>query len=135
MKASDGSLLGEPGRTVFSKKNGIKWQRPRLTRQALLHCCLVKWILSSAAPQGSGMAGAALRGWGMRGCSTELREQGAASWGSGSWRLFPQEFRGLVIYSQRTQMVVGGYSELFLRVAIFSMCHLLPPQGSVSQSH
>ncbi|KAI4586987.1 hypothetical protein MJG53_004774 [Ovis ammon polii x Ovis aries] len=53
MKVSDGSLLGEPGRTPLSKKEGAKWQRPRLTRQALMRCCLVKWILSSAAPQGS----------------------------------------------------------------------------------
>ncbi|EPY86270.1 hypothetical protein CB1_000321037 [Camelus ferus] len=53
MKASDGSLLGDPGRTPLSKKEGVKWQRPRLTRQALMRCCLVKWILSSAAPQGS----------------------------------------------------------------------------------
>lgn len=54
MKVSDGSLLGDPGRTPLSKKEGVKWQRPRLTRQALMRCCLVKWILSSAAPQGSG---------------------------------------------------------------------------------
>lgn len=52
---SDGSLLRH---VPLSKKQGIKWQRPRLTRQALMRCCLVKWILSSAAPQGSG------RGWG-----------------------------------------------------------------------
>ncbi|XP_008826409.1 calsenilin-like isoform X1 [Nannospalax galili] len=53
MKASDGSLLGDTGHTQLSKKEGIKWQRPRFTRQALMRCCLVKWILSSAAPQGS----------------------------------------------------------------------------------
>ncbi|XP_036291976.1 calsenilin isoform X3 [Pipistrellus kuhlii] len=53
MKVSDGSLLGDPGRTPLSKKQGAKWQRPRLTRQAVMRCCLVKWILSSAAPQGS----------------------------------------------------------------------------------
>ncbi|XP_012967817.1 calsenilin isoform X2 [Mesocricetus auratus] len=53
MKASDGSLLGDPGRIPLSRKEGIKWQRPRLTRQALMRCCLIKWILSSAAPQGS----------------------------------------------------------------------------------
>lgn len=58
MKASDGSLLGDPGRTPLSKKENVKWQRPRLSRQALMRCCLVKWILSSAAPQGSGRAGA-----------------------------------------------------------------------------
>ncbi|VTJ68062.1 Hypothetical predicted protein [Marmota monax] len=58
MKASDGSLLGDPGHTPLSKKESVKWQRPRLTRQALMRCCLVKWILSSAAPQGSGRAGA-----------------------------------------------------------------------------
>lgn len=60
---SDGSLLGDPGSTPLSKKQGVKWQRPRLTRQALMRCCLVKWILSSAAPQGSG------RGWGGAGGS------------------------------------------------------------------
>ncbi|ELK14822.1 Calsenilin [Pteropus alecto] len=54
MQMSDGSLLGDPRLTPLSKKPGVKWQRPRLTRQALMHCCLVKWILSSAAPQGSG---------------------------------------------------------------------------------
>ncbi|XP_036729987.1 calsenilin isoform X2 [Balaenoptera musculus] len=53
MKVSDGRLLGDPGRTPLSKKEGVKWQRPRLTRQALMRCCLVKWILSSTAPQGS----------------------------------------------------------------------------------
>ncbi|XP_045683823.1 calsenilin isoform X5 [Phyllostomus hastatus] len=53
MKVSDGSLLGDPGNTPLSKKQGVQWQRPRLTRQALMRCCLVKWILSSAAPQGS----------------------------------------------------------------------------------
>lgn len=58
MKVSDGRLLGGPGHRPLSKKQGVKWQRPRLTRQALRQCCLVKWILSSAAPQGSG------RGWG-----------------------------------------------------------------------
>lgn len=69
MKVSDGSLLGDPGRTPLSKKEGVKWQRPRLTRQALMRCCLVKWILSSAAPQGSG------RGWGWQG--------GGQGWGWG----------------------------------------------------
>ncbi|XP_012497345.1 PREDICTED: calsenilin isoform X2 [Propithecus coquereli] len=53
MKASDGSLLGDTGHTPLNKKEDVKWQRPRLTRQALMRCCLVKWILSSAAPQGS----------------------------------------------------------------------------------
>ncbi|XP_015998399.2 calsenilin isoform X2 [Rousettus aegyptiacus] len=53
MQMSDGSLLGDPRLTPLSKKPGVKWQRPRLTRQALMRCCLVKWILSSAAPQGS----------------------------------------------------------------------------------
>ncbi|XP_031511349.1 calsenilin isoform X1 [Papio anubis] len=52
-KASDGSLLGDLGHTPLSKKEGVKWQRPRLSRQALMRCCLVKWILSSTAPQGS----------------------------------------------------------------------------------
>lgn len=65
MKVSDGSLLGEPGRTPLSKKEGVKWQRPRFTRQALMRCCLVKWVLSSAAPQGSGRGWAP---WGGGGC-------------------------------------------------------------------
>ncbi|XP_003471754.2 calsenilin isoform X3 [Cavia porcellus] len=52
-KAVDGSLLGDTGRTPLSRKEGVKWQRPHFTRQALMRCCLVKWILSSAAPQGS----------------------------------------------------------------------------------
>jgi hypothetical protein len=54
VKASDGNLLGDPGRIPLSKRESIKWQRPRFTRQALMRCCLIKWILSSAAPQGSG---------------------------------------------------------------------------------
>lgn len=60
---SDGSLLGDPGNTPLSKKQGVQWQRPRLTRQALMRCCLVKWILSSAAPQGSGRVLG--QGWGI----------------------------------------------------------------------
>ncbi|XP_066228411.1 calsenilin isoform X2 [Saccopteryx leptura] len=56
MKVSDGSLLGDPGSTPLSKKQGVKWQKPRLSRQALMRCCLVKWILSSSAPQGSGLS-------------------------------------------------------------------------------
>ncbi|KAL8174054.1 UNVERIFIED_CONTAM: hypothetical protein K2H54_037372 [Gekko kuhli] len=53
-KETDGSLLGDPSQTPFGKMENVKWQRPRLTRKALMKCCLVKWILSSAAPQGSG---------------------------------------------------------------------------------
>lgn len=64
MQMSDGSLLGDPRLTPLSKKPGVKWQRPRLTRQALMHCCLVKWILSSAAPQGSGRSGGGRAGVG-----------------------------------------------------------------------
>ncbi|XP_026570931.1 calsenilin [Pseudonaja textilis] len=52
-KETDGSLLGDPGQTPPGKKENVKWQKPRLTRKALMKCCLVKWILSSAAPQGS----------------------------------------------------------------------------------
>nr|XP_020635839.1 calsenilin isoform X1 [Pogona vitticeps] len=52
-KETDGSLLGDPGQTPPGRKENVKWQRPRLTRKALMKCCLVKWILSSAAPQGS----------------------------------------------------------------------------------
>ncbi|XP_066123829.1 calsenilin isoform X1 [Saccopteryx bilineata] len=56
MKVSDGSLLGDPGSTPLSKKQGVKWQKLRLSRQALMRCCPVKWILSSSAPQGSGLS-------------------------------------------------------------------------------
>ncbi|XP_044862613.1 calsenilin isoform X6 [Mauremys mutica] len=52
-KETDGSLLGDPGHTPPEKKGHMKWQKPRLTRKALLNCCLVKRILSRAAPQGS----------------------------------------------------------------------------------
>ncbi|XP_036605876.1 calsenilin-like [Trichosurus vulpecula] len=54
MKETDGSLLGDPSQTPLGKKETTKWQKPRLTRKALMKCCLVRWILSSAAPQGSG---------------------------------------------------------------------------------
>uniref|UniRef100_A0A5F8HKV9 Potassium voltage-gated channel interacting protein 3 n=2 Tax=Didelphinae TaxID=126287 RepID=A0A5F8HKV9_MONDO len=53
MKETDGSLLGDPSQTPLGKKESTKWQKPRLTRKALMKCCLVRWILSSAAPQGS----------------------------------------------------------------------------------
>ncbi|XP_072490856.1 calsenilin isoform X1 [Notamacropus eugenii] len=53
MKETDGSLLGDPSQTPLGKKETTKWQKPRLTRKALMKCCLVRWILSSAAPQGS----------------------------------------------------------------------------------
>uniref|UniRef100_A0A670IPH7 Potassium voltage-gated channel interacting protein 3 n=1 Tax=Podarcis muralis TaxID=64176 RepID=A0A670IPH7_PODMU len=52
-KETDGSLLGDPGQTPPGRKENVKWQKPRLTRKALMKCCLVKWILSSTAPQGS----------------------------------------------------------------------------------
>ncbi|KAK9395361.1 prominin-2-like, partial [Crotalus adamanteus] len=53
-KETDGSLLGDPGQTPPGKKENVKWQKPRLTRKALMKCCLVKWILSNKAPQRSG---------------------------------------------------------------------------------
>nr|XP_023694310.1 calsenilin-like isoform X2 [Paramormyrops kingsleyae] len=54
-KVVDSSLQGgangmEPG--PGGQKGSGKWQRPRFTRKALMRCCLVKWILASAAPQG-----------------------------------------------------------------------------------
>ncbi|XP_061449442.1 calsenilin isoform X4 [Rhineura floridana] len=52
-KETDGSLLSDSGQTPPGRKENVKWQKPRLTRKALMKCCLVKWILSSAAPQGS----------------------------------------------------------------------------------
>ncbi|KAJ8339477.1 hypothetical protein SKAU_G00362630 [Synaphobranchus kaupii] len=55
-KAVDGSLLGDANGVEPSpggqKEGGAKWQKPRLTRKALMKCCLVKWIIASAAPQG-----------------------------------------------------------------------------------
>ncbi|XP_041442906.1 calsenilin isoform X1 [Xenopus laevis] len=52
IKENDGSLLGDPGQTSPEKKDGVKWQKPRLSRRTLMKCCLVKWILSSTSPQG-----------------------------------------------------------------------------------
>ncbi|XP_048685579.2 calsenilin isoform X4 [Caretta caretta] len=52
-KETDGSLLGDSGHTPPGKKGHVKWQKPQLTRKALLKCCLVKRILSRAAPEGS----------------------------------------------------------------------------------
>uniref|UniRef100_A0A8C9TPM7 Potassium voltage-gated channel interacting protein 3 n=1 Tax=Scleropages formosus TaxID=113540 RepID=A0A8C9TPM7_SCLFO len=54
-KVVDGSLLGDANgmeRGPGAQKRSGKWQRPRFTRKALMKCCLVKWILASAAPQG-----------------------------------------------------------------------------------
>ncbi|XP_063050718.1 Kv channel interacting protein 3a, calsenilin isoform X1 [Engraulis encrasicolus] len=54
-KVVDGSLLGDANGTephVGRKKSTAgKWKRPRLTRKALMRCCLVKWIRSNAATQ------------------------------------------------------------------------------------
>ncbi|KAG8574708.1 hypothetical protein GDO81_009283 [Engystomops pustulosus] len=52
VKENDGSLFGDGGQTSPEKKDGVKWQKPRLTRRTLMKCCLVKWILSSTSPQG-----------------------------------------------------------------------------------
>ncbi|XP_063788113.1 calsenilin isoform X2 [Pseudophryne corroboree] len=52
IKENDGSLLGDPSQTSPEKKDGVKWQKPRLTRRALMKCCLVKWILSSTSTEG-----------------------------------------------------------------------------------
>ncbi|KAL4609549.1 calsenilin-like isoform X1 [Arapaima gigas] len=54
-KMADGALQSdvnavEPG--PDAQKDGSKWHKPRLSRRALMKCCLVKWILASAAPQG-----------------------------------------------------------------------------------
>ncbi|XP_039624299.1 Kv channel interacting protein 3a, calsenilin isoform X1 [Erpetoichthys calabaricus] len=56
-KDVDGSLLGELNGVEPSpggKKDNVKWQKPRLSRKALMKCCLVKWIIASTAPQGPG---------------------------------------------------------------------------------
>uniref|UniRef100_A0A8C9TTI4 Kv channel interacting protein 3b, calsenilin n=1 Tax=Scleropages formosus TaxID=113540 RepID=A0A8C9TTI4_SCLFO len=54
-KVADGALPADvngvepaPG----PQKDGAKWHKPRLSRRALMKCCLVKWILASATPQG-----------------------------------------------------------------------------------
>ncbi|XP_056427350.1 calsenilin isoform X2 [Hyla sarda] len=52
VKENDGSLFGDPDQTSPEKKDGMKWQKPRLTRRTLMKCCLVKWILSSTSQQG-----------------------------------------------------------------------------------
>ncbi|XP_041089389.1 calsenilin-like isoform X3 [Polyodon spathula] len=54
-KEMDGSLLGDANGVEPSpggKKDGVKWQKPRLSRKALMKCCLVKWIIDSTASQG-----------------------------------------------------------------------------------
>ncbi|XP_067879299.1 calsenilin-like isoform X1 [Heterodontus francisci] len=35
------------------KKETANWQQPRLSRKALLKCCLLKWIISHGVPQGT----------------------------------------------------------------------------------
>ncbi|ELV11524.1 Prominin-2, partial [Tupaia chinensis] len=111
MKASDGSLLGDPGRIPLSKKEGIKWQKPRLTRQALMRCCLVKWILSSAAPQGSENTSEQRAE-----LCTQRGPPNAAPSFTGGWhalRQFTFRFRGAILaclYSHRTETVSRGVS-------------------------
>ncbi|XP_058864419.1 calsenilin-like [Acipenser ruthenus] len=54
-KEVDGSLLGDANGVEPSPgghKDGVKWQKPRLSRKALMKCCLVKWIIDSTASQG-----------------------------------------------------------------------------------
>ncbi|XP_069475211.1 calsenilin isoform X1 [Ambystoma mexicanum] len=51
IKETDGSLLGEAAQDANEKKDGVKWQKPKLNRRTLMKCCLVKWILSSTSPQ------------------------------------------------------------------------------------
>ncbi|KAL1266765.1 hypothetical protein QQF64_002440 [Cirrhinus molitorella] len=56
-KGVDGGLLpdanGRDGDPSGQKESDGKWQKPRISRKSLMKCCLVKWIIASAAPQGS----------------------------------------------------------------------------------
>ncbi|XP_051541344.1 Kv channel interacting protein 3b, calsenilin isoform X3 [Myxocyprinus asiaticus] len=56
-KGVDGGLLadanGRDGDPSGQKESGGKWQKPSISRKSLMKCCLVKWIIASAAPQGS----------------------------------------------------------------------------------
>lgn len=107
MKLADGSLLGDPGRTPLSK-DGVKWQRPRLTRQALMRCCLVKWILSSTAPQGSGRGWA---GW-EEGGGSVLRAETYP--GTPAWATPPLLLRGHVSIRSRLCPFIGACSHRVL---------------------
>uniref|UniRef100_A0A671QSV9 Calsenilin-like n=1 Tax=Sinocyclocheilus anshuiensis TaxID=1608454 RepID=A0A671QSV9_9TELE len=59
-KGVDGGLLpdanGRDGDPSGQKESDGKWQKPRISRKSLMKCCLVKWIIASAAPQGSNSA-------------------------------------------------------------------------------
>ncbi|MCJ8735389.1 hypothetical protein PDJAM_G00246380 [Pangasius djambal] len=53
-KMVDGGLLGDAngvGSGSARQKDSGKWQRPRFTRKALMRCCLLRWIISSAGPK------------------------------------------------------------------------------------
>lgn len=56
-KGVDGGLLpdanGQDGDPSGQKESDGKWQKPRISRKSLMKCCLVKWIIASAAPQDS----------------------------------------------------------------------------------
>uniref|UniRef100_A0A8C1LI43 Kv channel interacting protein 3b, calsenilin n=1 Tax=Cyprinus carpio TaxID=7962 RepID=A0A8C1LI43_CYPCA len=56
-KGVDGGLLpdanGRDGDPSGQKESDGKWQKPRISRKSLMKCCLVKWIIASAAPQDS----------------------------------------------------------------------------------
>ncbi|KAK9968165.1 hypothetical protein ABG768_002502 [Culter alburnus] len=56
-KGVDGGLLpdanGRDGDPSGQKESDGKWQKPRISRKSLMKCCLVKWIIASATPQGS----------------------------------------------------------------------------------
>ncbi|XP_028830139.1 calsenilin isoform X7 [Denticeps clupeoides] len=54
-KGIDGNLLPDPNSreaAAGGQREGGKWQKPRISRKSLVKCCLVKWIISSTAPQG-----------------------------------------------------------------------------------
>ncbi|KAF4108246.1 Kv channel interacting protein 3b, calsenilin isoform X1 [Onychostoma macrolepis] len=59
-KGVDGGLLpdanGQDRDPSGQKESDGKWQKPRISRKSLMKCCLVKWIIASAAPQGSNSA-------------------------------------------------------------------------------
>uniref|UniRef100_A0A673L791 Calsenilin-like n=1 Tax=Sinocyclocheilus rhinocerous TaxID=307959 RepID=A0A673L791_9TELE len=56
-KGVDGGMLpdanGRDEDPSGQKESDRKWQKPHISRKSLMKCCLVKWIIASAAPQGS----------------------------------------------------------------------------------
>ncbi|MBN3276726.1 CSEN protein, partial [Polyodon spathula] len=79
-KEVDGSLLGDANGVEPSpggQKDGVKWQKPRLSRKALMKCCLIKWIIDSTASQGPGRGRCEEKGGGWRNADVSRRSVGA----------------------------------------------------------